>query len=107
MTDVSDFPRRYDVVYRGGGAAQPAGVVTMGADGRLSVVSAEPEFAEKLGIVVNNMNAMQYEHVEAPAPADAPRYALYSRAIGRGDPQFVPAMMKHLTSSYDLELRPS
>ena len=105
MTDAPDVPRQFAVIDHADGGAQPAGVVSMAADGMLAIVSAEPQSAYKLDMAVNNLNAMQSEQVEAAAPPGTPRYTLYARAVDRASPEFAPALIEHLRSGYELELR--
>jgi hypothetical protein len=107
MSSERAFPRRYEAIYHDDNASEHAGTLSMTADGRLAIVSAEPRFANTLDVAVRSMNAMPNETVRVPPPPGTPRYTLMSKVIPRESPEFIPTMIANLRRGYRLELRPA
>ena len=107
MSSERAFPRRYEAIYHDDNASEHAGTLSMTADGRLAIVSAEPRFANTLDVAVRSMNAMPNETVRIPPPSGTPRYTLVSKVIPRESPEFIPTMIANLRRGYRLELRPA
>lgn len=106
MSSELAFPRRYEAIYHDDDASEHAGTLSMTADGRLAIVSAEPRFANTLDVAVRSMNAMPNETVRVPPPPGTPRYTLVSKVVPRESPEFIPTMIANLRRGYRLELRP-
>ena len=81
------------------------GEVTVDDHARIEVIAAESGRMDWLRRLVQRMNEKDVMYVEAPAPKGSGRTALASRAIRRGDPQFVPALKDYLRTYYNVELR--
>ncbi len=105
MSETTAQPGRYKVIYHDQGKSENAGVVDIAGDGRLAVVSAEPRFANAIGAVVTNMNAMDTQLVEGRPPAGAPSHSEWSKTIARKSPEFIPAMLADIRG-YGFELVP-
>ncbi len=101
------FPRQYEAIYHDDTGLDHAGVLSMTADGKLAVVSADDRFAHTLDVAVRSMNAMPAETIRVPPPPGAPRFALKSRIVPRESPEFIPTMLANMRRSYRLELRPA
>jgi|ERR1051326_143062 hypothetical protein len=96
MSDTIALPGRYGVVFHDEGIRGDAGIIDVAADGRLTVVSAAPDFAVAISVIVANMNAMQAETVRARPPDGAPKYSLWSRTVPRDSPQFIATMFANI-----------
>jgi hypothetical protein len=105
MSTTSRFPRQYEAIYHADTALEHAGVLSMAADGKLTILQADDRFAEMLDTVVRNMNAMPHETVRVPPKPDEPRFALRSRVIPRTSADFIPTMLANIRRAYRLELR--
>ena len=108
MAPSSDAaPQRYTVTERqDDGSSRTLGQVSLDALCKMTVVGAEPDGAELLGKIVERMNNKPVMHVDMPPPPNAPRYALASRLVQRGDPEFQTQLEAQLRQYYDIELRP-
>ena len=73
----------------------------------LKVVSAVPEHKEFLEETLDLVNEKKVLHVEAAPPEGAPKFAIYSREVERGKPEFAIEMQAYLASYYDLNLKPA
>lgn len=73
---------------------------------RLKIVSAAPEHKEFLEETMELVNDKTVLHVEAAPPEGAPKFAVYSREVERGKPEFAAEMQSYLASYYDLNLKP-
>src|SRR5438067_2140141 len=69
-------------------------------NGMLKLVSAEPSHQKFLQDLVSSINRKPLLHVSVMPPPDAPRYATYSQAIERTDPQFLEALQCFLAKNY-------
>lgn len=88
------------------GGRRRLGELDFSADGWLSVASAEADSPAYLERLVALLNAKPVLHVAVPPPADAPRYALYSRGIARWEPEFFDALQAFLAKNYGVFLAP-
>jgi hypothetical protein len=108
MSTTTDQTRRFTaLLHEANRPEQAIGTVLVDPMSMLTVEAAMPGFTEKLDEIASRMNAIRYEHTPARPPEDAPKYALYSNVIERGNAAFLPALLDHLRRTYDLELRPS
>ena len=73
---------------------------------KLKIVSAAPEHKEFLEETLDLVNDKKLLHVEAPPPEGAPKFAVFSKQIERGKPEFASEMQSYLSSYYDLNLKP-
>jgi len=73
---------------------------------KLKIVSAAPEHKEFLEETVDLVNDKKVLHVEAPPPKNAPKFAVYSKQVERGKPEFASEMQSYLSSYYHLNLKP-
>ena len=73
---------------------------------QLKVVSAVDEQKEFLDETLELVNDKDVLHVEAAPPEGAPKFAVYSRQIERGKPEFAAEMQAYLNTYYDLALKP-
>lgn len=73
----------------------------------LKIVSAVPEHKEFLEETVDLVNEKKVLHVEAAPPEGAPKFAVFSKQIERGKPEFAAEMQTYLASYYDLNLKPA
>ena len=73
----------------------------------LKIISAVPEHKEFLEETVELVNEKKVLHIEAAPPEDAPKFAVYSREVERGKPEFAGEMQAYLSSYYDLNLKPA
>ena len=87
------------------GHQHKVGVVRLDKQYRLSVVSVPPARKTWLHTLVDEVNAEQTLHVDAPPPADAPQFADVTATVARSDPRFPAALRDHLKRYYDLTLR--
>ena len=95
---------RYAAMQEWEGAPRRLGLVSMDAGGTLAVIEAAPEHAASLGRIVREMNDSQVLFVRIPPPAGAPRYAIASRRVRRGDPDFVATLRDQLVVYYGIVL---
>ena len=103
MTDTHDA-RRYAAMQEWEGASRRLGLVSMDDGGTLAVVDAVPEHAGSLGRIVREMNGSAVLFVRIPPPAGAPRYAIASRQVRRGDADFVATLREQLGVYYGIAL---
>ena len=98
-------PGRYVARQHVDGSDRVLGEVELGADGVLSLPpGAAPGPLDK---IVASMNAAERLHVDVAPPPDAPRFAMASRIVERGDPGFIAALADQLARYYRLELIPA
>jgi len=71
----------------------------------LKIVSAAPEHKEFLEETLDLVNEKKVLHIEAAPPEGAPKFAVYSREVERGKPEFANEMQAYLASYYDLNLK--
>ena len=82
----------------------PAGVVAVGSGLQLDLVSAEPEFEDRLELAVDMLNGSPRFLVHAdPPPGEATR-AVHKRAIERDAPDARDALFTVLREKYGFEL---
>ena len=86
--------------------AVPAGVVAIGADQHLEVVSAESAFADLLDLAASMANTSASFLVPRSAPVGAPPRAIYKRAVPRDAAEARTALLEMLRSKYDFYLTP-
>jgi hypothetical protein len=100
-------PRRYIAIQRDDdGSTRTLGQVALDAECHITVISTEPDGADSLGKIMTRMNNKPVLHVDMPPPVGAPRFALASRLVQRGDPEFQTQLEAQLSQYYDIELRP-
>ena len=105
MSETIAGPGRYEVLYSVETEREDAGVIDVAADGRLTIVSALPRFADAMALIVRNMNALPAKSVRTEPPPGAPRYSLWSRKVQRDSPEFIGVMLEDL-KGYGFELIP-
>ena len=105
MSD-ENFPQRYMAVKTAGGHEKKLGVIKLDADAIITIEAPEPEEAEALERLVARVNKQDVRHESVAPPPGAPRYAVASRVLKRGDAGFIPALKEELLKYYDVELRP-
>jgi hypothetical protein len=94
-----------DVVLHGSGGTEVVGKLRIGPSFILTLVSAVPAREAWVQSLIKRMNGETTLQLDAPPPPGAPRFALASQPIGRGDPRFGEAMRQELRKYYDVELR--
>lgn len=103
--------QRYQAVQLAEEGETALGAVLLDDTGQMTLVQEageqEADADGTLADLADRMNAKPVMFVEAPPPADAPRYTLTSRVVRRGEPDFIPALKDYLRTNYKLELRPS
>jgi hypothetical protein len=91
------------VVGRGeDGLLAALGIVSIASDGRLEVLGAEPDEAEDLQDVVDELNGKAFIGVEVAPGDDEPDHAIVKRAVTRDDPAFLDALAGYLERYYDI-----
>jgi hypothetical protein len=83
---------------------QQVAEVSAAADDRLTVVSAEPDFAERVQAATAALNAADELFRVVPSPSDSPRYTLEKVAARRGSPDFLAAIRDNLERFHGLIL---
>ena len=78
--------------------------VSVADDDSLTLVSAEPGFADKLNRAIAEVNAAEYLFRVVLPPADAPRYALAKEMVMRGHHGFLEAIGDNLARFHGLAL---
>jgi hypothetical protein len=100
--------RRFNVVLTDDETGQKSsiGKVDVGPDGKLALVSVDPDNKEFLTELIEEMNEEDELHVEAQPPPDAAPHTLYSEIVPRSDPGFFDALKDFLARYYDVTLTP-
>ena len=80
------------------------GKVEYGPGGMLAVLEADPDQAEFLNNIADNLNRKDVMVEKLPPGPEAPRYGLSSRAVQRTDPDFLPVLQNYLKTYYGLSL---
>jgi hypothetical protein len=84
----------------------PAGVIAIGPDQRIEIVSAEEKFASDLRFAAKMLNAGKVFNVPAsPAPGGSPR-AIRKRGVPRESAEAREALIDVLRSTYSFHLAP-
>ena len=81
------------------------GVVTLDEAGKLAIVMHSADTGEQLETIVEELNAEDTLHQDAPPPAGACPFEVFTRPVPRGAPEFVQALHDHLRRYFDIELR--
>ncbi len=79
------------------------GKAEYGPGGMLTVVQADPDQAEFLNNVADNLNR-KVAMVEKLPGLESSRYGLSSRAVQRTDPEFLAVLQNYLKTYYGLSL---
>jgi hypothetical protein len=85
-------------------AETPLGRVAVDPGGGLRLLRSEPGRDAFLQGMVAAMNAKPALHVRVPAPAGSPPFTVWTRAVKRGDGDFLAALKDHLRHYYDVKL---
>jgi hypothetical protein len=85
---------------------RPIGVVEIGPDHRLAVISTVPDRSEFLRDLAERTNDLAVLHVDVAPPPGARRGALFSKPLARHEGGFREALLERLRRYYDLELKP-
>lgn len=81
------------------------GTVAIDGQGRLAVLEQALAGDDRLQTLVDELNAEETLHQEAPPPPGAPRFGVYTRQVARGTPAFLDALREHLRRYHDIELQ--
>ena len=106
MASDTTQSRRYAVVQLDDRREQDLGTVLLNDAGQITAEPGAADGNEKLAVIIQSMNSTDVMHVNVTPPEGAPRYAVASRVVRRGEPEFVPLLIEDLRKYYDLELRP-
>ncbi len=98
-------PGRYVAVQHGEQGDRELGLVRLDEDGTMTPEAVEQTEGSDLARIAQAMNKKQVLHVDVFPPPDAPRFAMASRIVPRGDQDFVPALLQQLARYYKLQLR--
>ena len=104
-TTQDAVPGRYAAVQADQDGERRLGIVVLDDEGRITVEEADTQQQTTLEKIVRSMNGKSVLHVDVPPPPDAPRFALASRIVERGSPDFISALKEQLQRYYDVELR--
>ncbi|HEX5326222.1 MAG TPA: hypothetical protein VFW75_06105 [Acetobacteraceae bacterium] len=98
---------RYAVIRRDedGGGEHRLGVIAIDPDGMLALVSHDNDPDDRLPVLVEELNRRPHLNVKEPAGAGAPRFALASRIVERGTPEFMSALTDYLAKYHLIELQ--
>ncbi len=102
----ADSVKQFDAVLHENGHDKVVGQVSLDAAARLAVVKVEPDRAEWLGQLANEVNKTDVMHADVAPRAGSPDYTSASRVITRGDPDFAAALESYIHTYYSLDLRP-
>jgi hypothetical protein len=108
MNTVPTDSQTYSVTYRTRleTAEVPAGVIAIGPDQRIEIVSAVEKFADDLRFAAKMLNAGKAFNVHAsPAAGGSPR-AIRKRAVPRESAEAREALIEVLRSNYSFHLTP-
>lgn len=100
---------RYSVIRRdeSGGGEHKLGVIAIDADGMLAILARDDDPDDRLPLIVEELNRLAHLNVKVAPPRSAPRFAVASRVVDRGTPEFMPALTDYLATYHLIELRPA
>lgn len=109
MSKPPNASKTFKVAHRELGDAPevPAGVISIDGDHRLHVISAEPAFADLLGLAAATLNGSDTFMVRARPPANAKPLTLHKRRVARTDADAGAALVELLWKNYGLVLTPA
>jgi hypothetical protein len=87
--------------------ATEIGEASLGEDGALTIMRADPQHAEMLADMAEEVNGMDDINVEMPPPEGARPMTKYTRKVERGAEEFPDALRGFLRTYFDVELRPT
>jgi hypothetical protein len=101
-----DEPASFSVTYHepGDESGLPAGVLSIGADQHITIVSTEPKFASRLELAADSLNKSESFMIRAKPPADAEPLSLHKRRVLRGSADARSAVIELLRKQYGLSL---
>ncbi|TAK86325.1 MAG: hypothetical protein EPO01_16335 [Aquabacterium sp.] len=73
-------------------------------DGRLKLTAARDSHRNKLGQAIADINAQEGLHLEIAPPEGAPKFAVASRLVERGDEDYLDALQDYFRKYYKLEV---
>ena len=97
----------YDMLLHKTGSTAVVGVVSLDPRFMLQVISTVPERDAWVRSLVARTNRIKTLHLDAPPPADAPKFAMASQPITREDTRFRQALTEELRKYYGIELQAS
>jgi len=97
---------RYAVARVDNGHEHRLGVISLDAAGVMTVEEADP--AERAGLerLAHRMNGQAMLQITVAPPPGAPRFAVASRPVARGEAEFIPALQGDLLRYYSIKLSP-
>lgn len=99
MNDTA--PLVLDIVsYNDDDTSSVIGQLTLNADGVLAVQQSEPGAQARLAELVELTNNKPGLHMDVPPPEGSPRFAVASRFVQRGDPDFLAALQDYVDKYY-------
>lgn len=105
LTDSQRFTVTFSAPFEASGV--PAGVIAIDANHYLTVVSAEPGFADKLNIAASMLNSSEdFLLRDAPPPESSPR-AQGRRIVSRDSADARQALLDVLRDRHGFELSPA
>jgi len=97
--------KRFDAIEHGKGSERKLGVLTLGADGMLGIVSEGEGGGEVLQTVVEELNRETQLHAPAVPPPGAKRFEVFTRPVTRDSREFKPTLIAFLRKYHDIGLR--
>ncbi len=107
MTKAPAASEKFTVTYSAPFEASgvPAGVIAIDATHHLTVVAAEPGFADKLDLAATMLNSSdEFLLRDTPPPEASPR-AQYRRTVARDAPDARQALLEILQDNYGFALQ--
>jgi hypothetical protein len=100
---------RYMVIRReeSAGERHELGTIAIDQAGVITILSIANDPDERLAQLVDELNRRAHLNVKVPPAPGAPRFALSSRIVERGTPDFIPALVQYLQKYHMIELRES
>lgn len=86
---------------------KPAGVVRIGADQQIAIVSAEPAFADTLELAAETLNDTDEFALRTSPPEGQNPRSSHRRLVARDAPDARDAVIEALRADYGFELTPA
>lgn len=102
---VSANAETYRAFLTEAGHDHAVGVVALDRHYRMAIISTVPDRSRWLHTMVDEVNAEDTLHLDAPPPPGTPNFASVTAVISRDDPRFAAALRDHLQRYYDVTLR--
>jgi hypothetical protein len=98
---------RYMVIRRQepAGEHHQLGTIAIDQAGVITILTIADDPDERLTQLVDELNRRAHLNVKMPPAPGAPRFALSSRIVERGTPDFMPALAEYLMKYHMIELR--